>query len=174
MSKTRAERIAEIEGELAAISQTPWDASQYAWSNGVAITAHREPGTVRHVVAAATDFRDAEFIAKAPERLAWAVAELRGLEAEIERLRAERERDSWYPEVLDMVRETLVAFHGEESMKGCPPMFYPEAIRNVAYKAAHGELPEEAYPPASNFCRLNECAAELRATRAALTSEHSE
>lgn len=55
---------------------------------------------------------------------------------EIERLR-EDAGSAW--ECLDMVRETLVPFLGEDDMKGTAPMFYPEAIRSAMFRAQRGD-----------------------------------
>ncbi len=69
----------------------------------------------------------------------------------------------WMPEILDMIRERLVAYHGEEHMKGCPPMFYDDAITNVAHKAAFGKLPREMYPEGSLLHRAETAEAALAA-----------
>lgn len=54
-------------------------------------------------------------------------------------------------ECLDMVRETLTVFLGEEDMKGSPPMFYPEAIRHAMFLAQRGDfLPKNPVPPESS------------------------
>lgn len=41
---------------------------------------------------------------------------------------------------LDMIREKLVWLLGEDGMKGCPAMMYPEAIQEAVLRAARGEF----------------------------------
>jgi hypothetical protein len=41
---------------------------------------------------------------------------------------------------LDMIREVLTVFLGEDSMKGTPAMMYPEAIRSAMFKAQRGDF----------------------------------
>ena len=78
------------------------------------------------------------------------------IRSELERLR-ESASGGW--EVLQMIHERLAAFLGEEHMEGVPPMFYNDAIRSVAYRAAFGKLPEEMYPDGSLLHRLRDAEA---------------
>ncbi len=75
----------------------------------------------------------------------------------------------WW-DCLEMVRETLTAFLGDEHMKGCPPMFYNDAIRSVAHRAAFGKLPEEMYPEGSLLHRTKEAQRRIAELEAAATA----
>lgn len=84
----------------------------------------------------------------------------------------ERASSGW--ECLEMVRERLTLFLGEEGMKGCAPMFYDDAIRSIAHKAAFGKLPREMYPEGSLLHRAETAEAantELRSTLSQVEGE---
>lgn len=80
----------------------------------------------------------------------------------------------WMPEVLEMVREALVWVHGEEDMKGCPPMNYNDAIRSAVHKAAFGKLDEARYPEGSLLHRAKTAEQERDEARATVAAQAEE
>lgn len=73
------------------------------------------------------------------------VAALREAEESLTRQRDEAEqRRTMADECLAMIYQKLVQIKGEESMKSCPPMFYPEAIHNINAAKLHAERERDA------------------------------